>query len=125
MQKTADDKGTGMNRNPLLDSDGTATGLKPSFVKTLGTVAADHEWNRLVEPGVRGSACTLIDGHILVDFGITGLANLARAGISVMAVTDMIITHSHGDHLDGGGICRLVDMRRFQAHRYELSCGGA
>jgi phosphoribosyl 1,2-cyclic phosphate phosphodiesterase len=84
---------------------------RPLFIKTLGTGASDHDWARLGEPGVRGSASTLIDGHILIDCGTTGCANLKRADVAPGAVTDLIITHSHGDHFSVVEIGQVIEKR--------------
>ena len=67
-------------------------------LKLLGTGAADYDWNRFGEEGVRGSTSSLLDGHILIDCGITGLRNLERFGISCAAIDTLLITHSHDDH---------------------------
>ena len=84
---------------------------RPFHIKTLGTGAADHDWSRLGEPGVRGSASTLIDGHILIDCGSTGSTNLTRAGIVPSDVTDLIITHSHSDHFNVVEIRKVIESR--------------
>ena len=80
-------------------------------VRTLGTGAGDHTWERLGEPGVRGSSGTLIDGRVLIDCGVTGRANLSRFGIAPNALTDLVITHSHGDHFNVGQIDRVIADR--------------
>ena len=80
-------------------------------VRTLGTGAGDHKWDRLGEPGVRGSAGTLIDGRVLIDCGVTGRANLARFGVAPDALTDLVVTHSHGDHFNAGQIERVLADR--------------
>ena len=67
-------------------------------LKLLGTGAADYDWNRFGEEGVRGSTSSLLDGHILIDCGITGLRNLERFGIPCAAIDTLLITHSHDDH---------------------------
>ncbi len=84
---------------------------RPLAIRTLGTGAADHDWKRLGEPGVRGSAATLVDGHVLIDCGTTGYANLARFDISPRALTDLLITHSHADHFDPGQIRKVLEAR--------------
>jgi phosphoribosyl 1,2-cyclic phosphate phosphodiesterase len=88
---------------------GGAAGLL--VIRTLGTGASDHDWARLGEPGVRGSAGTLVDGRILIDCGYTGLANLTRAGVAPGAVTDLLITHSHGDHFQADEIGKVIEAR--------------
>ncbi|MFA7053059.1 MAG: MBL fold metallo-hydrolase [Kiritimatiellia bacterium] len=80
-------------------------------VRTLGTGAADHDWKRIGEPGVRGSAATLVDGHVLIDCGTTGYANLTRFDIPPRALTDLLITHSHADHFDPDQILNVLEAR--------------
>ena len=84
---------------------------EPVTIRTVGTGAADHDWKRLGEPGVRGSACTLIDGHILIDCGTTGSANLVRFSIDPHTLTDLVITHSHDDHFNVSEIRKVLDGR--------------
>ncbi len=88
-----------------------ATSATAVSVKTLGTGAADHDWKRLGTPGVRGSASTLLDGQVLIDCGATGSANLARFDIDPRALTDLVITHSHGDHFSLAEIRSVLDRR--------------
>jgi len=87
------------------------TAARPVTVRTLGTGAADHDWKRLGDPGVRGSASTLLDGHVLIDCGTTGYANLTRFDVAPSALTDLLITHSHGDHFSPSEIRKLLDAR--------------
>jgi len=87
----------------------------PLSVRTLGTGAADHRWDHLGEPGIRGSAGTLIDGRVLIDCGVTGRANLSRFGIAPDVLTDLVITHSHGDHFSVEQIGRVIADRKASA----------
>lgn len=90
---------------------GNSRSAEPVKIRTLGTGAADHDWKRLGEPGVRGSASTLIDGQVLIDCGTTGSANLARFNVAPRALTDLLITHSHGDHFSPSEIRNVLDAR--------------
>jgi L-ascorbate metabolism protein UlaG (beta-lactamase superfamily) len=83
----------------------------PVRVRFLGTGAADHKWNQIGQPGVRGSCSTLLDGHVLIDCGTTGMSNLSRAGVEPRALTDIVFTHSHGDHFHHGEIKKVLDAR--------------
>lgn len=80
-------------------------------LKLLGTGAADYDWTRFGEPGVRGSTSSLLNGHILIDCGATGLGNLKRFGIPYSAVDALLVTHSHGDHFAPGRIAELAAGR--------------
>jgi phosphoribosyl 1,2-cyclic phosphodiesterase len=79
-------------------------------VKTLGTGAADHEWSRIGDADVRGSATTLIDNKIMIDCGVTGIANLTRAGIDPKDIEVLMITHSHVDHCKIEEIDKLLNL---------------
>ena len=74
----------------------------------LGTGAADHDWNRFGEPGVRGSTSSLLNGRILIDCGTTGLRNLQTNGIDFGAVETLLMTHSHCDHFQPEQITELA-----------------
>ena len=74
----------------------------------LGTGAADHDWSRFGEPGVRGSTSSLLNGHILIDCGATGLRNLQRNGIDFGAIDTLLVTHSHSDHFQPDQIAELA-----------------
>ena len=79
-------------------------------VKTLGTGAADHEWDRIGDADVRGSATTLLDNKIMIDCGVTGISNLTRAGINPKDVEVLMITHSHIDHCNVNEIDKLLKL---------------
>jgi ribonuclease BN (tRNA processing enzyme) len=55
------------------------------------------------------------DRHLLVDCGTTCGRALARAGLSVLDIDDVLITHSHADHV--GGLEELILMNRYVARR--------
>lgn len=84
---------------------------QPLAIRTLGTGAADHDWKRLGESGVRGTAATLVDGHVLIDCGTTGFANLTRFDIPPRTLTDLLITHSHSDHFAPEQIRMVLEAR--------------
>ncbi len=87
-------------------------GGKPLSVKFLGTGAADHQWNRIGEPDVRGSCSTMLDNSTLIDCGATGIANLQRANIDPNLLQELIFTHSHSDHFNVQQVGQLLAMRR-------------
>jgi len=104
--------GTAAAALPARRVRAVTAGPAPSItVRTLGTGAADHDWKRIGEPGVRGSAATLVDGHVLIDCGTTGYANLTRFDIPPRALTDLLITHSHADHFDPDQILNVLEAR--------------
>ncbi len=85
--------------------------MKNLELRLLGTGAADYDWNRFGNPGVRGSTSSLLNGHILIDCGVTGLGNLNRFGIPYSAVDTLLMTHSHDDHFQPGQIAELAAAR--------------
>jgi phosphoribosyl 1,2-cyclic phosphodiesterase len=83
----------------------------------LGTGAADWpcEYGATVETAargdVRGTASVLLDGRVLVDCGATVPEALELFGVSARDLTDLLITHTHGDHLDAAAVERLATVR--------------
>ena len=53
-----------------------------------------------LKEGVRGSTCTLLDGHIMLDVGPTACYRMAQEKINPAAITDVVLTHSHDDHFN-------------------------
>ncbi|MDP6779723.1 MAG: MBL fold metallo-hydrolase, partial [Candidatus Latescibacteria bacterium] len=58
----------------------------------------------------RGRSSVLVDGHILIDCGATVPDAIRHFGVDVDAITDILLTHSHGDHCDAAAIEHLVSM---------------
>lgn len=77
----------------------------------LGTGADDWDWNAF-PPGTRGSTCTLVGGSCLVDAGPGVLRGLAAAGVAPARVSDLLVTHSHGDHFHRASIGELARAGR-------------
>ncbi len=77
-------------------------------VALLGTGAADHQWNRYGEPGVRGSAMALLNRSVLIDYGATAEAALNRYAVTPDQLTDLVFTHSHSDHFNPEATARLL-----------------
>ena len=78
-------------------------------IQFLGTGAADWDWKKPLNAGVRGSASTLLDDRILIDAGETGLENLLRFHIDPAEITDLLITHSHTDHFNPEIIKKIAE----------------
>ena len=93
-----------------------------SFLHFIGTGAADHDWKNIGAPGVRGSSCMLLDGHILLDAGVTAAFNLARFGAAPDAVTDLLVTHTHIDHFDPQAIGKIIAARSAEAPLLHIHC---
>ncbi len=80
-------------------------------IRTLGTGAADYDWSRYGEPGIRGSTCTLVDHRILIDCGTSALRALDRFRIRRNGIDFLLITHSHSDHFVPKDIASLIASR--------------
>ena len=95
----------------------------------LGTGAAD--WSRNYPPAdkklkrgeVRGMCSMLVNGHILIDCGPTVLDVMKRYKVNPAKVTDILLTHTHGDHFNEETLLAIANARdaklgplRFWAH---------
>ena len=77
----------------------------------LGTGAAD--WLEPKPSGkFRGYSSLLVDRHILIDCTHTAISKMEELGIGLDEVSDVLITHSHGDHFDKEAILKLADVRK-------------
>lgn len=76
-----------------------------------GTGAADYDWSRYGERGVRGSCSTLLDGRVLVDCGPTGFRAIARLGVDPRRLREVWFTHSHSDHCSSAQVAALLAAR--------------
>jgi len=72
----------------------------------IGTGAADWDWS---DPASRGSTCTLIDGHILIDAGPTVLSKMADKKADPARITHIFITHSHPDHFIPANVAAIAE----------------
>ena len=76
----------------------------------VGTGAVDWDWSAF-PPGTRGSTATLVNGACLIDAGPTVIDGLARCGADAAQIADVVITHSHGDHLHPETLAALAAAR--------------
>ncbi len=90
------------------DTDKAQAPLRLLF---LGTGAADYDWSRYGEPGMRGCTSTLLDGCVLLDAGITVWKSLARWRVNPAALTDLVVTHTHDDHFGPLAVREIVSAR--------------
>lgn len=63
----------------------------------LGTGAADWDWDHYPE-GTRGPCSTLLNGTCLIDLGWSAMHGINAAGVAPSQISDVVITHAHGDH---------------------------
>lgn len=96
----------------------------------LGTCAHDYS-KRLqtdcrdrFDPDARRSSCALLCGHILIDCGDHTLDSLRIAGIPHGQITDLVLTHLHGDHFNAENI-RLLAAGRTLPLRIWFSAGAS
>ena len=88
----------------------------------IGSGAADHDWENIGQPGVRGSACSLLNGHILLDAGVTSAYNLNRFGVNPDDLTDLLVTHTHIDHFDPQAIGKILAARSAEVPPLRIHC---
>lgn len=87
----------------------------------LGTGAAD--WPETIPPeqdyagnlNWRRLSSALINGHMLIDCGPSTLNALETFNVDPGSITDILITHTHEDHLSPGILRTLADKRQGQA----------
>lgn len=102
-------------------------------VLLLGTAAGD--WPKVVPPeeqtytgnrDYRRFSAALVNERVLIDCGPTLLNSLAIFGVEARLFTDLLITHTHWDHLDMDTLRGLVALRgeaaplRMWGHRSAL-----
>jgi phosphoribosyl 1,2-cyclic phosphate phosphodiesterase len=59
----------------------------------------------------RRFASLFVSPNIVIDFSSTGLDALKATGIEPAAIEHILITHSHGDHLDPSAIVSLAKQK--------------
>jgi phosphoribosyl 1,2-cyclic phosphate phosphodiesterase len=83
----------------------------------LGTGAADWsgEYDASLEEAergtVRGMSSILINGKVLIDCGPTVFDAMRLFGADPLQITDLLITHTHGDHLNREALEQLITAR--------------
>ncbi len=77
----------------------------------LGTGAADWDWTNPA-PGTRKSTCSLLGSTCLIDAGPGVLPGLASVQAPLARVSDLLITHSHSDHLHLASIRKIAAAGR-------------
>ena len=83
----------------------------------LGTGAAN--WPRKYPPlekqlargQVRGMSSMLVNGQILIDCGSTVLDVMKRYDANPAGITDLLLTHTHSDHIHDETLLALVATR--------------
>jgi ribonuclease BN (tRNA processing enzyme) len=83
----------------------------------LGTGAAN--WPKRYPPlnqelsrgQVRGMSSMLVNGHILIDCGSTVLDVMKRYDVDPAGITDILLTHTHADHLHESSILTIANSR--------------
>lgn len=83
----------------------------------LGTGAAN--WpkkyaplnQKLTRGETRGMSSMLVNGHLLIDCGPTVLDVMKRYDVNPAAVNDILLTHTHADHLHPDNILTIANAR--------------
>jgi len=94
-----------------------ATEEKNMELLFLGTGAAN--WPKKYPPPektlargeVRGFSSMLVNGHILIDCGSTVLDVMKRYDVDPAGITDIVLTHTHADHLHEDSILAIANAR--------------
>ena len=82
----------------------------------LGTCACDYspklnnEFKDKFDFDARRSSCVLINGKVLVDCGDHTLDSLRIANADMSVITDIFITHFHGDHFRINNIRHIASL---------------
>ncbi len=58
----------------------------------------------------RGTAGILVDSKLMIDCGKTIPDAVIHHGIDIQAVSDLFLTHSHGDHVNSEALKRITEM---------------
>ena len=53
----------------------------------------------------------LINGHLLIDCGPTVLDVMKRYDVNPAAINDILLTHTHADHLHPANILAIANAR--------------
>ena len=77
----------------------------------IGTGAADWDW-RNMSPGSRGSTATLVGKSCLIDAGPTAIKSLVQTGVDLAHIANIVVTHSHSDHLQSASIAAIAAARK-------------
>ncbi|MBR3805202.1 MAG: MBL fold metallo-hydrolase [Clostridia bacterium] len=84
----------------------------------LGTSAWDYspklqtEFKDKFDKDVRRSACALLNGTILIDCGFHCLDSIKIAGVDAKNISDVFLTHLHGDHCNFKAIEYIASLRK-------------
>lgn len=83
-------------------------------IRFLGTGAADFSpllkttCRDVLDRNARRSSAILVEGKYLIDCGPHVLESMQIQGVEMEAVTDLLLTHFHGDHYNRENIARLA-----------------
>ena len=84
----------------------------------LGTCACDYspelngKFKDKFDFNARRSSCVLINGTMLVDCGDHTLDSLRIAGVDISLITDIFITHVHGDHFRINNVRHIASLAK-------------
>lgn len=83
---------------------GTGAADWPEIIPIEENYRSNRKWRRL--------SSILINNHILVDCGPTTLNSMLTFGMDPQKVTDILITHTHEDHLSQDTLGTLINLKQ-------------
>ncbi len=83
---------------------GTGAADWPEIIPAGEDFASNRNWRRL--------SSVLVDNRILIDCGSTVTGAMNTFGIDQQQITDILITHTHNDHLSLDTLGSILMMRR-------------
>lgn len=85
----------------------------------MGTGAADGihaEFGDFSDRNMRRCSAALLDGHVLLDCGPHIMNALESAGVDPGAITDVVLTHLHGDHFSPENVAKIAAAGERELH---------
>ena len=88
----------------------------------IGCGAADYDWSHYGEEGILGSTMSLLNDGILLDCGPTAVAAMKRFNVAAEAVSAIVNTHNHSDHLNVEQVKQIAGNRMIDFYGSPEAC---